>query len=75
MKYLLLMVVLFLAWKMFFGRRRPPRVAPSEAPVAEAMVACAYCGTYSPLGEACSDSGKYYCSQAHRSAAANEKAG
>lgn len=74
MKYLLVLVVIWVAFMLWrSGRRReversaPP---PSDAPsLPQAMIRCAHCGLHLPAADALSGKGgKAYCSAAHRQA-------
>ncbi|GAA6141477.1 PP0621 family protein [Hydrogenophaga sp. 5NK40-0174] len=79
MKYLLLAVVLGVAWWMWrknhVGQASTThKTAPagrSHAPVA--MVACAHCGTHLPQSEAVRGKDAYFCDPSHR--AAHERQG
>lgn len=63
-KYLLLVVVLYLIYRVF---RRPTRERPApRAEDPQAMVKCARCGVHIPLSEAVDADGVPYCSDAHR---------
>lgn len=56
--------LIWLLWQKFQRGRLIHR--PPAAPVAEDMVACAYCGVYLPKSESIIDNGNRFCSQAHR---------
>lgn len=73
MKYLLLLVVLFVAYSIWRnGRlrdesesRRPPPPAPGASP--QEMVRCPVCGVHLPRSEAVPGArGALYCSKDHR---------
>lgn len=74
MKYLLVLVVLWVAFMLWrSGRRRdversaPPPSAPPSLP--QAMIRCAHCGLHLPAADALpGKDGKAYCSAAHRQA-------
>lgn len=66
MKWLILLFVVWLAWRLLQSRRRaaPP---PERTQGGEAMRSCVHCGLNVPASEALSDSdGLDYCSEAHR---------
>ena len=72
MKYLLLIVVLFVAYTLWRNARlrdergtRPPPPAPGGNP--QEMVSCPVCGVHLPRSEAVADArGILYCSNEHR---------
>jgi uncharacterized protein len=76
MKYLLWVVLLYLAWRWYQSQKRkdePPVAGPAVAssPAAngepEPMVQCASCGIHLPVSEALPAPGeRHYCSEAHR---------
>lgn len=69
MKYLLLVLVLYVVWRIWAkGRSRPqqPRIQP--APEIESMVICPHCHVYLPQGEGVREGEAYYCCEAHRKA-------
>jgi uncharacterized protein len=73
MKWIVLLLVLALAfgWLMLRSRsKRAPPVERQEAPKAVAqMLACAHCGLHLPRNEAHLDAGgRAYCSTEHRDA-------
>ncbi|KQR63163.1 PP0621 family protein [Acidovorax sp. Leaf160] len=70
MKYLLLAVLLVVAWAIWRHQRRSPpptamRRPPPALPV-DQMVACAHCGTHVPQSEALMQGTRAYCSPQHR---------
>lgn len=75
MKYLLVLVVLWIAFMLWRnGRRReveraePPR-SVGAPPGPQAMIRCAHCGLHLPAADALpGKDGKAYCSAAHRQA-------
>ena len=70
MKFLLLLLVIGVAFWMFNARRRgPPSVGKAPPPPAQpaAMLACVHCGVHVPSTETVSDAaGRPFCSEAHR---------
>ena len=73
MKYLLVIVVLVVAWMMGAkgrGKAAPPpsrRHRPGDGAAREQMLACAQCGVHLPQSEAVTDAaGRPFCSEAHR---------
>lgn len=72
MKYLLLLLVLAIAYGIWRGQRRapPPAARPSPRPqLPQNMVACAHCGLHLPRTEALAQDGHYYCCAEHRPSA------
>lgn len=72
MKYLLLFLVLAIAYGMWRGKRRqpPPAARPGHRPqLPQDMVACAHCGLHLPRTEALAHGGHYYCCAEHRPSA------
>ncbi|MFZ2268776.1 MAG: PP0621 family protein [Azonexus sp.] len=72
MKYLLLVAVLYVLWRVWKKRQdgslKPP---PAASPPVERMVLCAYCSVHLPESDAVKDGSRFYCSEAHRQAAAS----
>lgn len=75
MKYLLLGLLAYLAWRWFVAQRardEPAVQAPPPPPAqavgaAEKMVSCAHCGIHLPQSEAIDGPGAlHFCSQEHR---------
>jgi len=70
MKYLLLVAVLYVLWRVWKKRQdvglKPP---PASGRPAERMVQCAHCAVHLPEGDAISDGARFYCNEAHRRAA------
>jgi len=77
MKYLLVLVVVWVAFMIWRSNRRqeversappPPRANPSLGEP-QAMLRCAHCGLHLPASDALpGPDGKVYCSAAHRQA-------
>lgn len=75
MKYLLVLVVVWVAFMIWRSNRRqeversaPPRANPSLGEP-QAMLRCAHCGLHLPASDALpGPDGKAYCSAAHRQA-------
>ena len=71
MKYLLLALVIGIAWHLWRSKRvaqtPPPQRKPLPQP--ETMVHCEHCGVHLPQSNALGWRGHYYCSQAHLPAA------
>lgn len=72
MKYLLLVAVLYVLWRVWKKRQDGPLKPPPAAsrPV-ERMVLCAHCSVHLPEGDAIRDGALFYCCEAHRQAAAS----
>ena len=75
MKYLLVLVVLWVAFTIWRNNRRREEQERAEAPPKrplpgpQAMVECAHCGLHLPAADALpGKDGKVYCSAAHRQA-------
>ena len=71
MKFLLMLVVLGLAYALWRSKRRaamppPPPRPPVPTPSAQPMVACAHCGVHIPQAEALMMGSQAYCSAEHR---------
>lgn len=69
MKYLLLIVVGFVAWAVFRAYQRSlnkPRRPATSAPAAEDMVKCAHCGVNLPRSEAIYSGGDFFCTPEHK---------
>ena len=70
MKYLLVALVIGIAWHLWRSKRvAPPPPARKPLPQPETMVHCEHCGVHLPQSEAIGWRGHYYCSQAHLAAA------
>jgi len=78
MKYLLVLMVVWLGWHLLV-RQRPPQSSdnpprpdnkPAAASPPQQMVACQRCGTHLPLGDALPGRtpGVYFCCAEHRDA-------
>lgn len=66
MKYILLLVIAIVVWRLLVKRAQSRReAAPVERPMQE-MVKCCHCGVYLPEAESVVASGRFYCSEAHR---------
>ena len=70
MKYLILIALIFLVFRLLF-RGQSPRRGSTKAGEREAerMVCCAHCGVNQPVSESILHNGSYYCCQAHLLAA------
>lgn len=73
MKYLVLLVVLVVAYAVWRGQRQgavrdasTPRRSPGRPPLVQNMVACAHCGLHLPAADAIAHQGHSYCSAAHQ---------
>lgn len=71
MKYLLLILVLYLLWRAWSAPRRK-KDRPATGTPSETMLPCAHCGVHFPQGEAVQVDGKAYCCMAHSRLAAKE---
>ena len=71
MKYLLVLLLVVIAWHIWRGKRvenaRPAHKKTLAQP--EPMAHCSHCGVHFPQSDAISHRGKHYCSQAHLAAA------
>ena len=65
MKWLILLFVLWLVWRVLRSARPPVRPA-SRSQAGEIMRACVHCGLNVPQSEAVSDGSLDYCCEAHR---------
>ena len=68
MKYLLVFLVVAVAWHMWRSQRTrdvPPPSPKKNLPKPEPMVHCDHCGVHLPQSDAISYQGRHYCSQAH----------
>ncbi len=71
MKYLLLTVILMVAWGVWRNHQRrteappSPHRPPPAALTLVQMVPCAHCGMHVPQSEAVQRDGHSYCSAAH----------
>lgn len=76
MKYLLVLLVVLVAYMIWRANRQgesraapPPPSAPPAVPPPQAMLRCALCGVHLPAADALPGAGgKMYCSAAHRQA-------
>lgn len=70
MKYLVLLIVLGLAYLVWRNQRiapaPPPRPAPLPAP--QDIVACVHCGVHIPRSEALTQGALHYCCMEHQRA-------
>jgi len=77
MKYLLLLIFLYVVWRVWSKRRpdlRQKEVPPAVPPV-ERMLVCEYCRVHFPEGDGVKLMGHAYCSVAHQEAANSAKQG
>jgi uncharacterized protein len=66
LKFLLLLGVLWLVWRLFLAPPRARRASPSTV---QTMRACAHCGVHQPESECLRDAaGAFFCSPEHRTA-------
>lgn len=65
-KWLLFLLIAYLAWRLLRGRKEPP-ASPPPPSSPEAVVGCAWCGLHVPLSESLEAAGRRYCSEEHRS--------
>ena len=67
-KFLLLILVVVVAWWLTKGFRRKDAMKDGRKGVAapEQMVHCSHCGLYLPQNEAIPDGDKFFCSAEHR---------
>ncbi len=69
MKYLLVLLVLAVAYGLWRSKtRRPPPATVRPAAAPQAMVECAHCGLHLPRSEALAQGAQHYCCNAHRNA-------
>lgn len=70
-KFLFLLALLFIVWRLLFKRQpKPPARPPVPAQQdGERMVPCAWCGVNHPISESLLANGKHYCSESHRNSA------
>ena len=71
MKYLLVLLVVAVAWHIWRSKRvadAPPPTKRSHAKP-EPMVHCAHCDVHLPQSDAIRFQGRHFCSQAHLAAA------
>lgn len=70
MKYLVLLLVLGVAYFSWRSKRIPKaakrRRAPPTLAAPQEMLACAVCGVHVPRSEALTSQGRHYCSVAHQ---------
>ena len=74
MKYLLVLIVLIIAYNVWRKQRidsgsaaKPQHRAPPGTPrIPQQMVPCAHCGLMMPKPEALEHGGKHYCSADHQ---------
>lgn len=69
MKYVVLLIVLVLAYAWWRGQRRasmPPPKARPPLPPPQDMVACHRCGVHLPRSDALARGGRSYCSLEHQ---------
>ncbi len=72
MKFLLLLIAVFVLFWMLRGSlrrvRRPPDAKRPAPETPQAMLSCAQCGLHLPRDEALPGRGGVFCSPAHRAA-------
>lgn len=70
MKYILVLVVVWVGYHLWRKGRMAERAQSEPAPRSPAkplaMVACAHCGTHLPRTEALASNGLFFCSAEHR---------
>jgi uncharacterized protein len=74
MKYLLLIVLVFIVWSVW--KKRSQASSDKQIPVSPApqnMLACLHCGVNFPENDGVSDQTGSYCCAAHRTAAGEER--
>lgn len=65
-RLLILAIVAWLAWRLLRGPRKAPKNTVSKSTnKGQAMLACAYCGTYVPADQAIEHHGQVYCCREH----------
>lgn len=69
LKYLLLLVIAAIVWRMWQKRSAPRAAAPRADTPPERMVPCARCGVLMPESDSLAHGGRHYCCEAHRRAA------
>lgn len=74
LKFLLLIALGLIVWRLWqpgreSGRKTPPPASGAAPVVPERMVRCAHCGVHLPESDALADGGVHYCNAAHRDAA------
>ena len=78
MKYLLVFLVVVVAWNIWRSKRisEAPPPPPAASPLAptEPLVHCAVCGVHLPQSEAIGFQQRYFCTQKHLAAAAAQSA-
>jgi uncharacterized protein len=62
LKLLLLIGIITTVYYMFFAKTKSISAPKNDGSMDEAMIPCAYCGTYVQAKESLMSSGKYYCS-------------
>ncbi len=65
-KFLLLILVIAVAWWLAKGFRRRDGAADAREAAPEQMVNCAHCGLYLPQGEAIREGNRFFCCAEHR---------
>lgn len=72
MKFLLLLIAVFVLFYLLRGSwrraRRPPGASPPAAASPQPILACSQCGLHLPRDEALPGRGGVFCSTAHRTA-------
>jgi uncharacterized protein len=64
--FLLLAVVVYLAWRSFQRRNAGDAKSASGPGVPQVMVSCAKCGLHVPRHEALPHNDRFYCCEEHR---------
>ena len=68
MKYLVLLIVLGLAYMLWRGQRIDKAAPPPPLPAPQDIVACAHCGVHVPRSEALTQGALHYCCIDHQRA-------
>ena len=65
--FLLLAIVVYVAWRAMLARGRQRGASgPGQQPAPQAMVSCATCGLHLPRQEALALGDRYFCCEEHR---------
>ncbi len=65
-KFLLLILVVVVAWRLAQGFRRKDAARGASAAGPEQMVTCGHCGLYLPRSEAIGAGDRFFCCAEHR---------